>query len=200
MSCIDFNSDILKRNIKYLSELDCFGCAAGKHFEYVKLVYKKTTQNYYRLYRMPRAERKQCQFCAHRRQCAFSHSDCRINASAFYPAFHRNRQRYETPEYRAMKRLRGIWAEGAFAVSKREHNIARARKRGLHRVHEECLLSAMALNLKRMVKALDKGSSAPAGGGVSVIFGTFLRFFCSAVQWRLRNCDFVNRPIIIYIR
>jgi hypothetical protein len=36
---------------------------------------------------------------------------------------------------------------------KREHNLIKAKKRGLNRVYEECLLSALALNLKRMIKA-----------------------------------------------
>ncbi len=36
---------------------------------------------------------------------------------------------------------------------KREHCLSRIRKRGIPAETEECLLSAMALNLKRMVKA-----------------------------------------------
>jgi transposase len=114
VSCIDFSYDILRRNLKYMPETDCFECPAGKLFDFIKHTYKKSTQNYYRLYRMSATDRKLCLSCKRRKQCAFSHSDSRINASPFYPAFYRNRQRYETPMYKAMKRLRGIWAEGAF--------------------------------------------------------------------------------------
>ena len=57
-----------------------------------------------------------------------------------------------TPEYLSMMRLRKIWAEGSFSVLKREHCIARIRKRGILAATEECLLAAMALNLKRMAK------------------------------------------------
>ena len=49
-------------------------------------------------------------------------------------------------------RLRKIWAEGSFSVLKREHCISRIRKRGILAATEECLLAAMALNLKRMAK------------------------------------------------
>ncbi|WP_226393586.1 transposase [Ructibacterium gallinarum] len=56
--------------------------------------------------------------------------------------------------------MRSIWSEGTFAVLKREHKLKRAEKRGIHRVHEECLFSALALNLKRIVKAL-AGSQNP---------------------------------------
>ena len=57
-----------------------------------------------------------------------------------------------TPEYLTMMRLRKIWAEGSFSVLKREHCISRIRKRGILAATEECLLAAMALNLKRMVR------------------------------------------------
>ena len=53
-----------------------------------------------------------------------------------------------------MMRLRKIWAEGSFAVLKREHCLSKVRKRGISAVTEECLLSAMALNLKRIAKAI----------------------------------------------
>ena len=47
-----------------------------------------------------------------------------ICACPYYPAIYRNRQRFETSEYKKMKRLRGIWAEGSFAAQKREHNLS----------------------------------------------------------------------------
>jgi hypothetical protein len=53
-----------------------------------------------------------------------------------------------------MMRLRKIWAEGSFSVLKREHCISKIRKRGIPAATEECLLAAMALNLKRMAKAI----------------------------------------------
>ena len=53
-----------------------------------------------------------------------------------------------------MMRLRKIWAEGSFSVLKREHCLSKIKKRDIPAVTEECLLSAMALNLKRMVRAI----------------------------------------------
>jgi transposase len=156
VSCIDFSYDILKREAKYLPDLDCFECLAGKRINYIKLVYKKSTKNYYRLYRMPASERKKCRECEYFGKCQLAYSAAKICASPYYPAFYRNRQRYETFEYNEMKRLRGIWAEGSFAAQKREHNLSKAIKRGLHRISEECLFSALALNLKRMVNVINK--------------------------------------------
>lgn len=188
VSCIDFSYDILKRNLKYSPKLDCFECLAGKTIDFVKLTYKKSTQNYYRLYRMSAAERKCCLTCEHRSNCEFSKTDARINASPFYPAFWRNRQRYETAEYKAMKRLRGIWAEGAFSILKREHNLARTKKRGLLRVSEECLLSALALNLKRMVRAIDKRKSEANAAVVCAVW-PFLTIFSPFLDFRPKNVN-----------
>lgn len=50
-------------------------------------------------------------------------------------------------------RLRKIWEEGTFADLKGEHKLNKIQKRGLLKAIEECLLSVMVLNLKRLVKA-----------------------------------------------
>ena len=94
--------------------------------------------------------------CERLNHCEVDQGAIRINASGFYPAYYANRQRCLTINYLKMKRLRSIWSEGAFAVLKREHNLKRAQKRGLERVSEECLLSALALNLKRIAKAFER--------------------------------------------
>ena len=78
----------------------------------------------------------------------------RILGSSCYPAFYRGHERIGSDAYWHMMRLRKIWAEGSFSVLKREHCLSKIRKRGILAVTEECLLSAMALNLKRMVKAI----------------------------------------------
>ena len=53
-----------------------------------------------------------------------------------------------------MMKNRKIWTEGSFAAMKREHNLLKIRKRGILAATEECLLSAMSSNLKRMAKAI----------------------------------------------
>ena len=75
-------------------------------------------------------------------------------ASSFYPAFFRGHERTESQIYDWIMRMRAIWAEGTFSVLKREHNLRAVHKRGLLRAKEESLLAAIALNLKRMAKAV----------------------------------------------
>ena len=77
----------------------------------------------------------------------------RILGSSRYPAFHRGHMGVGSPDYRLMMKKK-IWAEGCFSVLKREHCLSAVHKRGLLAAAEECLLSALALNLKEMAKAL----------------------------------------------
>ena len=83
-----------------------------------------------------------------------------------------------------MMRLRRIWAEGSFSVLKREHCLSKIRKRGIPAVTEECLLSVMALNLKRMVKAS--------------FFLLSLPLMCRVGKDLLWNDYFVNRSLIVH--
>ena len=54
--------------------------------------------------------------------------------------------------YKAALRARQIWSEGTFAAQKERHNLKRIFRRGLEAAETHCLLSAIAVNLKRMVK------------------------------------------------
>ena len=135
----------------YNQDKDCFVCENQKELNFQRLVFKRSTLNYYRLYSRAR---KLCKDCPRLSICEIDQGAIRINASGNYPAFHRNKLKYHTPEYVKVMRLRKIWAEGTFSVLKREHNLKRIHKRGIIRAEEECLFSAMALNLKRLVKAM----------------------------------------------
>lgn len=80
------------------------------------------------------------------------------------------------PEYLSMMRLRKIWVEGSFSVLKREHCISKMRKRGILAATEECLLAAMAPNLKRMVNALFFYLQVYYSAGITVDFGRVFVF------------------------
>ena len=96
-----------------------------------------------------------CKYCERNSIC-FKQTGIRrrILGSSCYPAFYRGHERIGSDTYWHMMRLRKIWAEGSFSVLKREHGLSKIRKRGIPAVTEECLLAVMALNLKRMVKAI----------------------------------------------
>ncbi|MDY3993448.1 MAG: transposase, partial [Evtepia sp.] len=118
-----------------------------------------------------------CKDCPKRPTC-FDKAGIRLRilASSCYPAFYRGHQRVGTPEFLSMMRLRQIWAEGSFSVLKREHCISKIRKRGILAATEECLLAAMALNLKRMVKAIFFYLQVYYSAGTAVSFGGIFAF------------------------
>ena len=98
---------------------------------------------------------------------------------------YRGHERIASDTYWHMMRLRKIWAEGSFSVLKREHCLSKIRKRGIPAVTEECLLSAMALNLKRMVRAILLTSHMLKIGADSIHL--LLRFlFC--LPMRVTSC------------
>ena len=146
-----YQNNALKKGFEYDQELDCFRCEKQNFLTFQRLVFKKSSMNYYRLYSCPR---KQCLDCPKIHDCEIDCGSIRICASGNYPAFHRNKLKYQSSEYFRVMRLRKIWSEGTFAVLKREHNLKKIQKRGILRAEEECLFAAMALNLKRMVKAI----------------------------------------------
>ena len=145
-----FSNPPEKYGFSYDPQLDAFICPKGVPLTYHRLNCSKSTGKYLRCYQV---EGDVCMHCPKRPSC-FDKAGIRrrVLASSCYPAFFRGHQRVGTPEYLSMMRLRKIWAEGSFSVLKREHCISRIRKRGILAATEECLLAAMALNLKRMAK------------------------------------------------
>ena len=176
---IQFSNPPEKYGFSYDPQLDAFICPEGVPLTYHRLNCSKSTGKYLRCYQV---EDDACMRCPKRPGC-FDKAGIRrrVLASSCYPAFFRGHQRMGTPEYLSMMRLRKIWAEGSFAVLKREHCISKIRKRGILAATEECLLAAMALNLKRMVNAiffyLPIYYSAGAAAGFGGIFAFVNRSF-----------------------
>ena len=163
---IQFSNPPEKYGFSYDPQLDAFICPEGVPLTYHRLNCSKSTGKYLRCYQV---EGDVCMHCPKRPSC-FDKAGIRrrVLASSCYPAFFRGHQRVGTPEYLAMMRLRKIWAEGSFSVLKREHCISRIRKRGILAATEECLLAAMALNLKRMVNTIFRYFQIDCSAGTTV--------------------------------
>ena len=178
---IQFSNPPEKYGFSYDPQLDAFICPEGVPLTYHRLNCSKSTGKYLRCYQV---EGDACMHCPKRPGC-FDKAGIRrrVLASSCYPAFFRGHQRVGTPEYLAMMRLRKIWAEGSFSALKREHCISRIRKRGILAATEECLLAAMALNLKRMVNTIFR----------------YFQIYCSAgtTVGSSRIFAFVNRSVIV---
>ena len=132
----------------YDEERDIYVCPAGKVLRYSGYRKKDRRKRY-------TAKKADCLSCPYREQCNGHTKNPRmIDRTLHEKARSIQRQNIGTPEYRAAMRLRKIWCEGNFSHQKANHNLTRTRKRGIERVTEQCLLSACALNLKRLVKCL----------------------------------------------
>ena len=183
---IQFSNPPEKYGFSYDPQLDAFICPEGVPLTYHRLNCNQSTGKYLRCYQV---EGDACMRCPKRPSC-FDKAGIRrrVLASSCYPAFFRGHQRVGTPEYLSMMRLRKIWAEGSFSVLKREHCISKIRKRGILAATEECLLAAMALNLKRMAKchlsAIFRYLPIYYSAGTTVGFSSFFAF--------------VNRSLIVH--
>ena len=149
---IQFCNSPEKYGFYYLPQEDAFCCPEGTRLVYKRLNCSQTTGKYLRCYQV---QDDTCKYCERNSIC-FKQTGIRrrILGSSCYPAFYRGHERIGSDTYWHMMRLRKIWAEGSFSVLKREHGLSKIRKRGIPAVTEECLLAVMALNLKRMVKAI----------------------------------------------
>ena len=145
-----YKAELKKEDFTYDEKRDCFLCPMGKDLPLRRL--QRSENNITREYR---ADRKDCRDCPIRSKCLTASQPCRrIQVNIFEDAVKKNHEGDGTPEHKAVLDLRQIWCEGTFAAQKARHNLRRLFRRGLEAAEDHCLLSATALNLKRMVKCL----------------------------------------------
>ena len=142
----------------------------GKYYDNTEFIYDKEKNIYicpngkvlsYRSYRKSKGRKiyvsvsSDCKSCPLKEKCIGS---CRnykmIERHLYTDVLAEQRKSINTSEYIEAMRLRKIWCEGNFAHQKEQHNLRRTFKRGIEKITEQCLLSACALNLKRLVKAM----------------------------------------------
>ncbi|MBQ8011292.1 MAG: transposase [Oscillospiraceae bacterium] len=129
-------------------EQDVYICPAGKVLKYSCYNKKNRRKRYL-------AKCQDCRNCPFREKCLGKSKNARmIECSLHEKARAIQTANISTPEYRNAMRLRQIWCEGNFAHQREQHNLRRTFKRGIEKITEQCLLSACALNLKRLVKAM----------------------------------------------
>ena len=85
-----------------------------------------------------------------------SHRDrsLKLQESYFKPVVQQHFSSRRQPEYREALKQRQICCESTFAAQKWGHSLTRVLRRGLEAAEDHCLLSAAALNLKRMIRCL----------------------------------------------
>ena len=134
----------------YDEEHDIYICPSGNPLLLAHL--QRSTGGLSLLYR---PDKRDCLLCPLGKNCMTDRGRVRtISHSYFRSIVERNFSKQSTPAYAEALRKRQIWCEGTFAVQKRGHNLTRILRRGLEAAEDHCLLSATAINLKRMIKAM----------------------------------------------
>ena len=137
-------------DFRYDAKTDCFVCSNGK-----KLPLRSLEREQYNVCRVYRANRKDCRACPMLERCvADSHRSRTIRVNIFEGAVTRQREMDGTPTHERILALRQVWCEGNFAAQKWMHKLRSLTRRGREAAEDHCLLSATALNLKRMVRCL----------------------------------------------
>ena len=142
-----------REHFQYDRDNDCFRCPNGKELT-LTTVSRNAGSSLCWVYSANRAD---CQNCPMKEQClnkSLKDKARRLTRSVFEDAAQKNLSRADSPEYQQALRLRQIWCEGTFAIQKWSHNLTRILRRGLEAAEDHCLLSATALNLKRMIKCM----------------------------------------------
>ena len=134
----------------YDQEVDEFICPNGQSLKLRCL--QRLESGVFREYRtIP----KVCRACPNHNKClAPSQKSRKIQVNIFQSIVDKHHEADGSPEYDSALRKRQIWCEGTFAAQKARHNLRGLFRRGLKAAEEHCLLSATALNLKRMVMCL----------------------------------------------
>lgn len=137
-----------KDRFEYVAGGDFYRCPAGR-----KLLFNHISRTIGQ--KVYTANPHDCQGCPLRTQCVPKSARRKyITRPYFQDDADVTHSRIGTERFSFAQRMRRIWSEGTFAAQKRLHNMKRARMRGLERVHEQSLMAAIAVNLKRMVKAM----------------------------------------------
>jgi len=139
------------KHFVYNSNEDVYICPEGKTLKFTN-IHRGKNNIYSKVYL---AKTKDCKNCTKRTICYKGSSQHRsLERPLFQETIDGNKARANTLEYREVQRLRRIWCEGTFGTLKQQHNLKGTYKRGIENVQEQCLLSALAINLKRMIKVI----------------------------------------------
>jgi transposase len=137
-----------KNKFRYDSSRDCYVCPNGKLLKRRSKNYPQNRINY-------SSNKKDCNLCPVRKKCISGKGSFRIVSHYDSPCYGKARGWYDSGYGQIMQKLRHTVIEGVFGQAKTYHGMAKARFRGLKKVEMQFLMTATALNLKKMVKMLD---------------------------------------------
>jgi len=163
-----------KNKFKYDRSKDCYVCPNGKLLKRRSKNYPQNRINY-------SSNKKDCNLCPIKGKC-ISGGSFRTVSRYDSLCYQKARSWYDSGYGRVMQKLRHTVIEGVFGQAKTYHGMAKARFRGLKKVEIQFLMTATALNLKKMVKMLDVEEikfslSIKFTDITQIVYDTFRNFF-----------------------
>jgi transposase len=138
---------IQKRHFKYDLNEDVYICPGGQ-----KLRYRTTNRVGFKEYI---SDAKTCLACKCLADCMESKSKVRVISRHIWEEYREKiRANTLTVQGKYLRRKRHESVERSFADAKELHGLRYARYRGLRKVTEQCLLTALAMNIKKMARHL----------------------------------------------
>ena len=155
----------------YDNSNDCYICPNGK-------VLKRKSKNYTHNRIAYKSNKKDCGLCPVMGKCISGKGNFRTVSHYDSPCYGKAREWYQSEFGRTMQKLRSTVIEGVFGQAKSYHGMTKARFRGLAKVEIQFLMTATALNLKKMVRMLDIGRiKSRLSREISYIFQTVKGIF-----------------------
>jgi transposase len=175
----------------YEAEADAFRCPAGKLLSFRNYA---TTQdgNWVKNYR---AAYQDCQQCPLKMSCTPSAPQQKFVRSAFDAAYRRAWHRQHSRAGQRMRRVRQRTVEPVFGSLLHHYGLRRVGTKGQAAAHKAMLLSAIAYNLKKLLKHQPKQTTCvalalypPPQGRCTLRFSTWLTSF------KLRRVRLLAKP------
>lgn len=133
-----------KRHFKYDSDKDVYICPQG-----YKLCYRTTNRNGQREYV---SDSCVCSRCPMLSECTESQQKIRVITRHVWQDYKdKVRENILSPFGKYLRQRRRETVERSFADAKQLHGLRYARYRGLEKVTEQCLMTAIAMNIKKIV-------------------------------------------------
>ena len=137
-----------REGFTYDKQNDRYTCSRGIHLPFKKL----TTTSLGYLMKVYRSSSKDCGLCPLRSQCIGKSDFKKLDDTVDKPLYDRMHERLQTPKAKQMKKLRSSTVEPVLGTLINYLNLRRVNTRGIRQANKCMLMSAVAYNLKKLLK------------------------------------------------
>ena len=172
-------------DFKYIKEGNYWLCPQGKKVTFRKQKLEKGTlkDNYF-------TKRSDCKGCPIKESCIGKSHEKRINITAYREEYERNIARIKSPTGRYLKSKRQSTVEPVFGTLKEFMGLRKVNTIGIKQANKCMHLSAMAYNLKKYLKFIQKRAKS---GAESLVLYFLPKIVLQNVAWH-----FLKAPNLIH--